>query len=363
MSVFPARSLPVLLQEWERARGAAAGWQIISNDISGSSFVRGDWKDTSFRESVLNEADFSSGGFRDCEFFRCSMQRLLLDGARMIETALDACVLTRAVFQGVRADQGIIRRCILNSTDARDARFNSCLLEDLESWKTRFDGAIFYRCRFCVSPEEGVAGFHQASFRKVLFIQCSFEGEVFREGTLEGAFFIQCSFNRQSWEYAEWQDALFWECQGSPPVSCEFPRYGREISMNGKKAELLTALADLDAESLRDALAMILTEESQEPAEERGLREETPDSLGRDIAEASDFPSLFRLLKTRLNMKELDHFTVDSGSVWVTIGSRKHEITSGEAKSPVRRAPEAGSVAPPRPATGDAPGRFGNLEL
>ena len=221
---FGPHSRRILEAEWATSRGEIDGWRIESADLARIELARGTWREAQITDSVLNDANLSGSTLDGCELFRNDLNRTGFSGSRLEATTIDSCVMNRTDLSDVWCVRSTIRRAVMNRPSCTGQRFDTCLVEDVESSKGVWDRSVWHRSRLSFRRPGGIDGFREGSFVGALFIRSTVQGSAFVDADLTGAVFIECTFDGQEWEYVDTTETLFVNCSGAPRQSTPVPK-------------------------------------------------------------------------------------------------------------------------------------------
>lgn len=144
-----------------------------------------------FTGSRMYSANFSYAKIEFCLFDRCYGQK-----ATFLETIVQSCRFSYAMFNQVDLSYAHIRDCDFSNSDLRDS-----LMVQVNADGVSLERSRFYR-----------ANFTNAQVRGCLFQNCDFTEALFESADLRDSIFVGCSFKDASFIDADLHRAVFKQC-------------------------------------------------------------------------------------------------------------------------------------------------------
>lgn len=310
------------------------------------------WKAVSIKDCNVPDIGFVKASISDCLFARSNLQESTFTGCLLSNSEYSGLTLIKACFEncriaGTKIVMSSMQRAVINGCAVKNTSFR-----DFEGIYGRIEKCVFLNCRFELSSGQYMNGFADATITDCIFIGCDFKGFPLRGANVSSCVFLNC--------YGEISDSLDFKNTYYARMRgiSKMPLTNRGQAENllrmeadmGNVEQIRSYMEGMDAATVKDALAMLLSEREQVTDTSKGLADEIDEKKFRNFAQAVNY------LKEHYKFQELVKFSTEADLVYVDTDERKVLLTDMQEKPPV-------VVQETVPAPEQKGGRFGNLEL
>ncbi len=190
------------------------------------------WKSVSMKDSNAFALSFFKANLKDCSFNRSNMQDAVFSNSSLSNVEYNGMTLIKASFEKCRISSSKIKQSTMQRAKLKSCIIENTVFKDFEGIYGSIGDCVFKNCSFELTNGQCMNGFADASIKNSIFLDCNFIGSP-----LGGARIDSC---------------VFLDCHGEI-----------EITMS-KKDEIQNSIAGMSEETVKDALALLLSEKTQD---------------------------------------------------------------------------------------------------
>ena len=249
------------------------------------------WKEVSIKDCNIPGIAFDKTSVSDCSFTRSNLQESTFIGCSLSNSEYSGLTLIKACFEKCRiADTKVaissMQRAVINGCSVKNTTFR-----DFEGIYGRIEKSVFLNCRFELASGQYMNGFADAAITDCIFIGCDFRGFPLRGANVSSCVFFNCQGEIS--DSLDFKNTYCARSSGISKMSLENRVQAEnllrmEVNMSNVE-QIRSCVEGIDTATVKDALAMLLSEGEQVKDTSRGLADEIDEKKFRNFAQAVNY--------------------------------------------------------------------------